>query len=132
MRDNTVRCGWRTLQLLPDSTHMSYAGTRILIREYDDGKLEVVSNAGIIDAKEVPHKPLYFAASGQKPEYDSDDIPKWLESILRKKNGLEESSNQPGVTPIRRPTMHQQARWDAVQETKAEVYRFERYPSCST
>jgi len=118
LRDNTVRCGWRTLQLLPDSTHKSYAGMRVLIREYDDGKLEVVSNDGIIDAKEAPHKPRYFAASGQKPDYDSGDIPQWLESILRQKRGFDESSSQPGVTPIRRPTIRQQARWDAVQETK--------------
>lgn len=120
LRDNTVRCGWRTLQLLPDSTHKSYAGTRVLIREYDDGKLEVVSNAWIIDAKEAPHKPRYFAASGQKPDYTSGDIPRWLESILRQKSDLKESSIQPGITPIRRPTVRQQALWEAVQETRGQ------------
>jgi transposase len=107
LRDNTVRCRWRTLQLLPDSTHKSYAGMRVLIREYDDGKLEVVSDAGIIDTKEAPHKQRYFAASGQKPDYDSGSIPQWLESILRQKSDLKESSIQPGQTPIRRPTIRQ-------------------------
>jgi hypothetical protein len=93
---------------------------RVLIREYDDGKLEVVSDAGIIDAKEAPHKPRFFAASGQKPGYDSGSIPQWLESILWQKSDIEESSIQPGQTPIRRPTIRQQALWDAVQETRGQ------------
>ena len=120
LRDNTVRCGWRTLQLLPDSTRKSYAGTRVLIREYDDGKLEVVSDARILDAEEAPHKPRYFAVSGHNPDYDYGSIPEWLESILRQKSRLKEPCIQPAVTPVRRPTVRQQALWDAVQETRGQ------------
>ena len=120
LRDNTVRCGWRTLQLLPDSTRKSYAGTRVLIREYDDGKLEVVSDARILDVEEAPHKPRYFAASGHNPDYDYGSIPEWLESILRQKSRLKEPCIQPAVTPVRRPTVRQQALWDAVQETRGQ------------
>jgi AraC-like DNA-binding protein len=118
-RDNTVRYGWRTLQLLPDSRRQSYAGIRVLLREYHDGKLEVVSDAGIIDAEEAPHKPRYFAASSQKPDHDPGSIPQWLESILRQKSDFKESSIPPGATTIRRPTIRQQSRWDAVQEARS-------------
>lgn len=117
-RDNTLRYGWRTLQLLPDSRRQSYAGIRVLLREYPDGKLEVVSDGRIIDAEEAPYKPRHFAASSQKTNHDPGSIPQWLESILRQKSDSKQSSIPPGATTIRRPTIHQQARWDAVQEAR--------------
>ncbi len=95
-----------------------HAGIRVLLREYHDGRLEVVSDARIIDAEEAPHKPRYFAASSQKPEHDPGSIPQWLESILWQKSDSKQSSIPPGATTIRRPTIRQQAHWDAIQEAR--------------
>ena len=56
--------------------------------------------------------------TSQKPDHDPGSIPQWLESILRQKSDFKESSIPPGATTIRRPTIRQQARWDAVQEAR--------------
>jgi len=118
-RDNTVRYRWRTLQLLPDSSRKSYVGTHVLIREYNDGKLEVVSDAGIIIAsEEAPHKPNYFIVSSQQSEHDRKDIPQWLEVILRQKNDTKEPQMS-DLPLMRHPTIRQQTRWDAVKEARS-------------
>lgn len=40
-RDNTVKYGWRTLQLLPGTERTSYAGARVEVMERPDGELAV-------------------------------------------------------------------------------------------
>lgn len=118
-RDNIVRYNWRTLQLLPNSSRKSYVGTQVLIREYNDGKLEVVSDAGItIAAVEAPHKPQYFTVSRQQAEHDRKDIPQWLEIILRQKNDTKEPL-MPDIPLKRHPTIRQQTRWEAVKEARS-------------
>ena len=117
LRDNNVKYGWRTLQLLPGPNRTSYGGTRVLLREYQDGKLEVIANGTLVAIKEIPRRPLYFAASGLKHEYDSDNIPDWLGNILKQK-GDATLWMPPMLANSPHPAVRQQNRWDAVQEAR--------------
>jgi transposase len=116
-RDNTVRYGWRTLQLLPGTNRRSYAGTRIQLREYHDGRLEVACDGTLISTREAPPKPRYFNSDRWGLDPDHGNLPQWLENIMRQKS----DPNQhlpPGSTLARHPTIHQQTRWDAIQEAR--------------
>jgi transposase len=118
-RDNTVRYGWRTLQLLPDSNRRSFAGIRVQLREYHDGRLEATCDGALIGTREAPPKPRYFNSSGWKLDGDRGNLPRWLESIMLQKSDANKRL-PPGSTLARRPTIHQQARWDAIQEARGQ------------
>ena len=116
-RDNTVRYGWRTLQLLPDSNRRSYAGTRVQLREYHDGRLEVTYDDRLISAREAPPKPRYFSSDRWGLDPDRGNLPHWLQNVMQRRS----DPNQllpAGSTLARCPTIHQQARWDAIQEAR--------------
>jgi transposase len=116
LRDNTIRMGWRTLQLLPDSTNSSYAGKRVLIMEFPNNNLEVVSDAGIvINFKEAPRKTHYFDTPNQIVD---PNLPEWLRIALQKQHDTLEAQIQ--APAMRQPTAHQQSRWDAIQEARSQ------------
>lgn len=119
LRDNTVRYGWRILQLLPGPNRTSYAGTRVLLREYQDGKLDVVADGDLVQIKEIPRRPLYFDTSLQKREYDFSNIPEWLASIIKEKGRAEAIATPRVSTKSPSPTPRQQTRWEAVQEARS-------------
>ena len=114
LRDNTVRFGWRTLQLLPDSANNSYAGKSVIVREYPNGDLEAVSDAGnIVNIKEAPQKAHYFDTPNQIID---PTLPEWLKIALRKQQDTIETQIQ--APAMRQPTARQQSRWDAIQEAR--------------
>ena len=117
-RDNTVRYGWHALQLLPDSNRRSFAGTHIEVREYHDGRLEVVSNDTVVSITEAPPKATYFNSPHRTLDYDAGNVPKWLENIMRQRSHLSDHVTTPGSTTTPHATIRQQARWDAVQEAR--------------
>lgn len=119
LKDNTVIFRQRILQLLPDSQHISYAGKRVLLRERDNGRLEVEANERIVDMKEIPQRLNYTSAARQTFENNYQNIPQWLEDILRKKGTITETIAQPLLPDARQPTTRKQIRWDAVQEAKS-------------
>lgn len=56
-RDNTVRFGGRTLQLLPDLQRCSYAHARVEVQERLDGSLVVAYHGQVIAIQEAPPSP---------------------------------------------------------------------------
>jgi len=116
-KDNTVRYRWRTLQLLPEPVRRSYAGMRVELREYPDGKLEVSSQGRVINTREAPPRPGYFNASNPVFTHEPGSIPEWLERILRQEGPSQ--SLIPDSPFSRKPTSRQQSRWEAVREAKS-------------
>jgi len=117
-RDNTVRYQWRTLQLLPDSSGRNYAGYRVELRQYPDGRLEVNYLGKVLDTRELPSRPGYFRPNGMSTASGIDTVPPWLETILSEQAIRNSASVRSRLKAPRRPTPRQQARWDAVQEAK--------------
>ena len=117
-RDNTVRYHWRTLQLLPDSSGRSYAGYRVEIRQYPDGRLEVNYQGRVIDTREAPPRPGYFRPSGTELALGHEPMPPWLDIILTAQGNRNRAKAPSRSTVPRGPTPRQQARWDAVHEAK--------------
>ena len=117
-RDNTVRYQWRTLQLLPDSSGRSYAGYRVEIRQYPDGRLEVNYQGRAINIQEAPPRPGYFRPGGTEAAPGIEPMPLWLETILTGQGNRNRARASSRSTVPRRPTPRQQARWDVVHEAK--------------
>lgn len=61
-RDNTVRFGGRTLQLLPDLERLSYAHARVEVQERLDGSLVVSYQGRVISTAEAPPHPVTLRA----------------------------------------------------------------------
>ncbi len=71
----------------------------------------------LISTREAPPKPGYFNSARWGLDHDRGNLPQWLENMMRQKS----DPNQhlpPGSTLARRPTIRQQARWDAIQEAR--------------
>ncbi len=117
-RDNTIKYKWRILQLLPDPACRSYAGYRVEIRQYPDGKLEVTYQGRLIKTQEVPPKPGLLRANGENPSSELEPMPAWLEGILKKQEGHHHRKESSATLSMRQPTSRQQACWDAVQAAK--------------
>jgi len=117
-RDNTVKYQWRTLQLLPNSSHRSYAGTHVEIRDYPDGRLVVIHQGQAIPTREAPPRPGYFHSDNRSLDSETVPIPQWLESVLKHDRALSDSTMLFRSTSPRRPTPRQQTLWEAVQAAK--------------
>ena len=61
-KDNTVRLGEHTLQLLPGSDRYSYARARVEIQERLDGSLVVAYQGSVIASREAPPLPAVLRA----------------------------------------------------------------------
>jgi hypothetical protein len=73
----------------------------------------------LIGSREAPPKPRYFSSVGWKQDEDPGNLPRWLESIMRQKDDANKRL-PPWTTLARSPTIHQQARWDAIQEARGQ------------
>lgn len=118
-RDNTVKYKGRTLQLLPEPDHPSYAGGRIEVQERLDGQLVVCYEDRVIPTQEAPPWSGTLRSGDRTAWHEADTVPRWLEGILRHNEARlaerRETMAAPPPTPPRQPTPRQQARWDAVQ-----------------
>ena len=56
-RDNTVKYRWRTLQLLPDKSRPSYAGSVVEVLEGLDGRLAVQHEGRTVASQQAPPRP---------------------------------------------------------------------------
>ena len=148
-RDNTVRYGWRTLQLLPGTDRPSYAGARVEVQERLDGSLVVCYQGRVIPTQEAPPRPGILRShravlvgeaapsqcrvGGVIPDSVGDQGQAGLLVLGAAREGAAEGSTAPvrsalayrlktpgPAIPRRRPTPRQQARWDAVQEAKGQ------------
>jgi transposase len=113
-RDNTIRHDGRLLQLEPSRGQQSYAGHRVVLRRYPDGKMEVYSGDQAIRFREVPQKPRYFSAWTDNLGVESVEMPAWLENIFAGQPDRNRQLFASNKGP-RRPTPRQQALWEAVQ-----------------
>ena len=62
-RDNTVKYGCRTLQLLPSRERPSYAGVQVEVLEHTDDRLQVRHEGEIIPCRPAPPRPGALRAS---------------------------------------------------------------------
>ena len=121
-RDNTLKYGWHTLQLLPEAGHHGHAGNLVEVQERLSGDLVVCYQGRSIATREAPPRPGLLRSGGRTPEHELAPIPHWLDRILRQD---ETQAQQPsrniastGTTTPKKPTPRQQARWEAVRVEK--------------
>ena len=135
-RDNTVKFQRHTLQLLPSGRRHSYADATVLVLHSLDGRLSLQHEGRIIASQTAPASPG-FLRNGIQPS-PGDAIP-----YVEPEDGAEPREGLPDplamvaagagprsavgdedVISIRvtaspnRPTLLQQARWDAIQKAK--------------
>jgi len=106
-RDNTIKHRGRALQLLGDLCQRSYAGFRVELRQYPDGRLAVFCGGRQLNSLELPQKIGYFY--GKRSPSQSRPIPEWL------KEALDRAGTKRRPSSPRTPTPRQQALWEAVQ-----------------
>lgn len=106
-KDNTVKHRGRALQLLGDLCQRSYAGFRVELRQYPDGKLTAFCRGRLLNSLELPQKVGYF--NGKRLPGEAKPIPEWL------KEALDRAGTKRRPSSPRTPTSRQQALWDAVQ-----------------
>jgi transposase len=117
-RDNTIRHQGLLLQLLADTYRRSYAGYRVELRQYPDGRMEIISGDHLISFQNLPQKSRYFSANMDSDGSSGVPMPDWLENIL--KGGGNQRRLLPSNTSSRYPTPRQQALWESVQTAKRE------------
>ena len=61
-KDNTVKLGERTLQLLPGLDRLSYAHARVEVQERLDGSLVVAYQGRVLATRDAPHHPVVLRA----------------------------------------------------------------------
>ena len=113
-RDNTIRHQGRLLQLEPGHGQQSYAGYRVMLLRYPDGRMEVRDREGVINFRELPQRHRYFRAWADPEVPGAAQIPEWLESLLSGKPDTKRKLFQNNGRS-RQPTPRQQALWEAVQ-----------------
>ena len=125
-RDNTVKYGWRTLQLLPGTERTSYAGARVEVMERPDGELAVYSHGLAIANQLAPPR----AGRLREPRAQLARSP----ALERVASGLSSGGVLPrpsqadsvagahfnGHARLRPPTPRQQARWKAIRQAQLE------------
>jgi transposase-like protein len=121
-RDNTVKYRWHTLQLLPGSGRPGYVGAQVEVQVRLDGSFVVFHQGKIIPTREAPPRPGTLRAYGGIGDTSPAYLPKSLTEnfvcettvpIFRTRKFLT-TSDRPG----HKPTLKQQARWEAVQAAK--------------
>ena len=145
-RDNTVKYQWRVLQLLPGKERPSYAGLQVEVLERADGELLIRYQGKPIDFQEAPLRSpaLWGEGSGCFPSPEGSEVPDGtinghlnqdqrkllanLESSIQQQTKAKKATAQGRETkgkPLRHqlhrtPTQTQQARWEAVQQARAQ------------
>ena len=137
-RDNTVKCRWRTLQLLPGTERRSYAGAVVDVLEGLDGQLAVRYRGEIIPSQEAPPRPGILrsfngsSSHGPPPRPGLNGLSRRWEATLAALDAqmdagdADDTAIDNGAVRVRKapamqrrkPTPHQTARWNAVQRAK--------------
>jgi DNA-binding CsgD family transcriptional regulator len=121
-RDNTVKYGWHTLQLLPDGERPTYAGVHAEIQERLDGKLAVSYQGRIIPRQEAPPRPGILRGNDTSWNNEFTNLPRWVTDnfvcgLVPQRYGTQKSSAISNMQE-QRPTPRQRTRWEAVQAAK--------------
>lgn len=148
-RDNTVKYNWRTLQLLPGTDRPSYAGMRVEVQERLNGTLAVCYQGQVVPSQEAPPRAGVLrlrndATSGRAAPFPclgggvtSDRVGGQGQVGRLVLGAAREEAAASSTSPVRlpgaycfkatgaaglsrRPTLRQQARWDAIQEAKRQ------------
>ena len=138
-RDNTVKYRWRTLQLLPERSRPSYAGSVVDVLEGLDGRLAVQYEGRIVASQEAPPPPSILRSFDTRTvhttgpsSHHTNGISTRLEDeeavkgAMLEADKLHDDAGRNGAVrvrktvtpPSRKPTPLQTARWKAVQKAK--------------
>ena len=109
-KDNTVKLGEHTLQLLPGPERSSYARARVQIQERLDGSLVVAYRGQVIATTEAPPHPVTLRArKGSRGQVDDNSNNNLVDQVSSNRtegsgvlgNGLvhEAPSHQPHIQP---------------------------------
>ena len=137
-RDNTVKYRWRTLQLLPDKSRPSYAGSVVEVLEGLDGRLSVQHEGRTVASQQAPPRPGILRSFDTRTVHTT--VPsRYTNGVIRRSEDEVESmgtmleadrsrddADRNGAARVRRtatprsrkPTPLQTARWKAVQKAK--------------
>jgi hypothetical protein len=118
-RDNTIKYKMSSFQLFPNSPHRSLAGSRVELRVYPDGNLEVVSKNRVVKTLVTPPRPGYFPNS-RLISLEPGSVPLWLEKILYQKRDQAQTPLTLDSTLYREPSELKRARWAAVIEARSQ------------
>jgi hypothetical protein len=117
-RDNTVKLGEHTLQLLPGPSRSSYARTRVEIQERLDGSLVVIYQGKNMGSKEAPPHPAALRArKNSRGQANEPDVVLTLgvspDRVGAQGNGVAElgpkreyTRPKPGRPPFQKPSPH--------------------------
>ena len=131
-RDNTVKCRWRTLQLLPGMEHSSFAGAVGEVLEGLNGKLAVLHRDRSIPSQEAPPRPGILRSFNGPSSHESAPRPdlyglgrRWPATLIVLDAHAGDADDSGAVSarktvPVSRskPNPLQTARWNAVQKAK--------------
>ena len=137
-RDNTVKYRWRTLQLLPDKSRPSYAGSVVEVLEGLDGRLAVQHEGRTVASQQAPPRPNILRSFDTRTVHTAGPSRYTNGVISRSKDEVEsmgtmlvvdrlrDDADRNGAARVRRtatprsrkPTPLQTARWKAVQKAK--------------
>ena len=115
-RDNTVKYGWRTLQLLPGEDRRSYAGRVAEVSVQLDGTLSVAYDGRAIPTQEAPPRSSVLRESCGHQQ--CADRAGFMERVAACLPTVAETT-VPAAVEGRTPTPRMQAYWDAIQEAKS-------------
>ena len=137
-RDNTVKYRWRTLQLLPDKSRPSYAGSVVEVLEGLDGRLAVQHEGRTVASQQAPPRPSVLRSFDTRTVHTAGPS-RYTNGVTRRSEDavasmgtmlvvdrLRNDADHNGAARVRRtatprsrkPTPLQTARWKAVQKAK--------------
>ena len=137
-RDNTVKYRWRTLQLLPDKSRPSYAGSVVEVLEGLDGRLAVQHEGRTVASQQAPPRPSVLRSFDTRTVHTAGPS-RYTNGVTRRSEDavasmgtmlvvdrLRDDADHNGAARVRRtatprsrkPTPLQTARWKAVQKAK--------------
>ena len=137
-RDNTVKYRWRTLQLLPDKSRPSYAGSVVEVLEGLDGRLAVQHEGRTVASQQAPPRPSVLRSFDTRTVHTAGPS-RYTTGVTRRSEDavasmgtmlvvdrLRDDADRNGAARVRRtatprsrkPTPLQTARWKAVQKAK--------------
>lgn len=99
-RDNTVRFGRHTIQLLPGLDRQSYAQARVEVQERLDGTMTVCYQGQVISSTEAPPNPVTLRArkGTRVPSSPQDRLVVGVRPVVAHHNG-DQGSGAPGLGP---------------------------------
>ena len=129
---------WRTLQLLPDKSRPSYAGSVVEVLEGLDGRLAVQHEGRTVASQQAPPRPNILRSFDTRTVHTAGPS-RYTNGVIRRSedevtsmgtmlvvDSLRDDADRNGAARVRRtatprsrkPTPLQTARWKAVQKAK--------------